>query len=599
MGVASFMERMTCLLNEPRSIPSSVGERRPYEGRDRFPLFVILSLGLHVLLFVLLIGLFAPGRGSEAEIFRKDERMLSRIASGWAVSAARLDPAGKGADFDKVAELLRKLHDRVAFSRDLTDKEKSELLADLLGPAAPGPAVLPDGLITDADLDRLIDGKVRGRELKLSSGATVEVTRSPGPEGRWGMHKLDGKAADRLADGSGRKREGAVQTLDDGRSVLVPTGDAPREVPAEYYFRSSPYKGMAALGADLFTLIRERGNRPAYSDITNRGESQWKTKADERGMDKDRYKVPADGLVVFLHSRNIGPHAPGQKRPPLELDGTHAAEILDGLMELGLEEQLDAFRREYLDRYDWESPALVSLVRDFLYRNMNSVFFVLDDFSTAFDEVEELYYKRPVYDLFASYAGRFPGTRTDAEIRFYLASVLDFERRTLERLAGSRPILDDLVEGRRKPGSVFDPSTKAYVLKLIWNEFTDSAARLRLRPEQAAEWYDNREEEIFTSLLGTGGGTRNRALYALGLLFWRRGQFERAFGTWKSMDASDRGLPRSYWLIIGIMEKHGFGKRARDMVNVRLAAEDAAGKDAVLARHLKYHTWKKRSGQGR
>ncbi len=562
---------------------------------ERFALLIGLSLGLHVLALVL-VSVFSTADDPGSAAVRRNKRMVSRVAEDLAGEYSRLDKARKPA-FDEVSELVSRMYEKLSFSRTLSEEEKSELLAELLDPKGAGETAPAAVRPSDADLDRLIERKAGKGKLALSSGGKATVRRSGGPDGKWNVYKLDGSSEDILAAKPEQAGTPNVRVLEGGESVLVPTASAaPREVPAEYYFRNSPYEAIAAVGAELFTIIREDGKRPSFAE---RGEA-----APNNGPRGGKGKVrtdpaPSAPRIVFLRSRDIGPLGTGAGRPVFAADEAEIRRILDGLMGSAIEDQLAEFRREYLDRYDWDSPALAGLTRDFLFGNMNGIFFVLDDVSAAFDEVEELYHKRPVQDLLSSCAGRFPGTLTDAEIRFYLAASLDFESRVAARLLDPGMGPAAAAAARSGPASAFDPSRKAYVVELVRNDLLRSAGRLDMGPDRVLKWYDALEEDIYVLLAECGGEVRNRALNARGRLLWASGSYEKAFGIWMGMDVTLRNFPGYFWQIRHAVEKGSFRRRAVDEVNGILAAADNKDRYSSLARHMKFHTWKKRSGGGR
>jgi hypothetical protein len=268
--------------------------------------------------------------------------------------------------------------------------------------------------------------------------------------------------------------------------------------------------------------------------------------------------------------------------------------ILDDLMALKESEQLDAFKRQYLDLYDLDQEDLAKLTREFLFSNMNNIFFVADRFSSAFDFIEEIYYKRPVCDLFASYASRFPRTRTGSEIMFYLASFFDFERRALENLFRSQRDAKAIIDGDREGPAIYQPTMKALVLNQIYMDIHQLAAERNLSLESLLYQYVRREEEIYQTLGELGGEIRNRALYARGRLLWDEGKFDMALRTWKQVDSVFPLSSMAFWGSMGYIERFGL-ENSIEFVDERLTTESLKDQLVLLERHLKFHTWKKRT----
>jgi hypothetical protein len=228
---------------------------------------------------------------------------------------------------------------------------------------------------------------------------------------------------------------------------------------------------------------------------------------------------------------------------------------------------------------------------------MNGVFFVLDDLAGAFDQAEELFYKRPVYDFFAGMAGCFPRTRTDSEIRFYLASAQDFELRTLRKILVVRSDIDAVIKGKRRPASMFQPEAKAFVLGQICDDLLQSVGKLRISPGMVIDWYMHRQQEILSELTECGGETQNRALVTWGKLLWREGEYDRAIAMWKKADMSIPSYSRAFEEIIRIIDRYGFNGKVQRAIDEILYTEDVPGREDRLNRHLKFHTWDKRSGR--
>jgi hypothetical protein len=561
-------------------------------GEDGFAKFLAASFIAHSLFLAALALATSPRDDHATAAWKAETRLIGDIAADLAgKSSFKGSPAGE-VTVEMVAGLLTRIYNRLEFSRDLTDRERSEIFRQLIDTENPAAAAVAVPL-SDAELDSLIEAKIK-EGLALSSGGIVELMPRPAG-GRLPVRKL---GAARAAEIGRRQQEekapAAVKTISDGQAVLVPVESGTMEVPAEYYFRSSPLRKMAALGADIFTIIRERGSAPGFM----RGRSSPSAAAGTKAL-PPRLSGNGTALLVFLRAGGAPVPKLAAQRPRLRLSRPELERILDSLMALDTEGQLSAFKEDYLDRYDWDDGDLALLTREFLFNNMNGVFFILDDFAAAFDQAEELFFKRPVYDFFGGLAGRAPGTATDAEIRFYLAAGLDFELRTLERMLAVRKELDEVIEGRKRPASVFQPEAKALVLKRISDDFLGAAARLGLSAAEVLDWHVAQQQRILEGLAETGGETRNRALYAWGKLLWAQGEYEEAVRKWRQVDVSVPLRAYAYLSIMEIIDRYGLTDGVRKAVGEKLAQENASDRGFRLARHLKFHTWAKRGEPGR
>ncbi len=485
---------------------------------------------------------------------------------------------------------LKRIYDRLQFDRDMTATDRAQVLEKMLDTEYEGEPVSMFDPASEAETDRLIDEMVRKADLQRSSRESIEFVKQSS-SGRYSVHKIDTKTASLIDRMAANKSTGSAMTMSGGQTVLVPTGNGPKEVPAEYYFRISPYHQMAALRAGLFTIV---GEYPKSPDLAGKPRLTEAMAASRRAAEN----LPGgeSAMIVFILAPSDGAPAVPAERRSLKLNGSQFGEILDKLMALDAEEQLTVFKKEYLDRYDWESPDLALLTREFIFNNLNGVFFVLDDLAGAFDQAEELFYKRPVYDFFAGVAGSFPGTRTDSEIRFYLASTQDFELRTLEKILAVRSDIDAVVAGERRMASTFQAEAKALVLRQISDDLLRSAGRLRISPAMMVNWYRQRQEETLSDLTESGGDTRNRALVAWGKLLWQEEEYQRAIAKWKMVDMSGQGYSGAFGQIIEIIDRYGFNSKVRRAIDEELYKEDAPGREDRLNRHLRFHTWNRRSG---
>ena len=210
-----------------------------------------------------------------------------------------------------------------------------------------------------------------------------------------------------------------------------------------------------------------------------------------------------------------------------------------------------------------------------------------------------MFFKRPAYDFFKSMAGRFRGTRTDSEIGFYLVSGLDCELRTIRRILAAREDIRAVLKGERKPASMFRAEAKALILGQIHRDLLQRLENFGMSIDMMMEWYLQREQGALATLAERGGETRNRALVQWGELLWREQDYDGALAKWKMVDMSVPGYTRSFGQIREIIDWYGAVGQARPAIEGRLLSEEAAGRGDLLARHLRFHTWERRSASSR
>lgn len=405
--------------------------------------------------------------------------------------------------------------------------------------------------------------------------------------GKIEIHKIKKEELDLLNRMVKRQFPEKTKYFSNGRMISVTTEDGPEEVPSEYYYRSSPYRQIISLGGYLFSIIRERimSEKSEYRKSTSRAVNLPGTHL--------TLQPGRSFQVVFISEPSSAWDKQNSMKQPLR--ESEIKKILDGLMLLNINEQIYVFKKEYLESYNWDSDELARLTRSFLFNNLNGVFFGLDSLSSTFDAVEELYYKRPIYDFFAELSELFPGTRTNAEIRFYLASTLDFEQRTLKRLLESAGEIEDVMSGRKKPASVFQPEIKAFVVKQVYQDFYRLSKKLHISIDEIWDWYLRRQEQFYAELTEYGGQTRNRALYNWGRLLWTTGQHKQAIKKWDCLDPCFPIPSPSFWWVKDLLDRYGLNKYTKKAIDEKLMLENNSYKEELLERHLKFHTWQKRS----
>lgn len=552
---------------------------------DNFTFYVAISLLAHLFLLGVLFAIALTKQDPSMSWIRQKNDVILRVADDIYKVAKKSGSSAKEISSEQVMSLLQKIYDRLLLSPELTKEERSEILSKLMEVSFStdeNNLVIADVNI-ETDIDKLIDRAARNG-WKLSSGAWVEMLPAT-LSGQIEVHKIKQEKLDVLSGVI--KRQFPEKERCFPKLVSVETEDGPEEVPSEYYYRSPPYREITAMGGYLFSIIREKF-LPVKSDYLK----------DLSGPAtlplRQTTSQPETGFQLVFFS---APSSAGDKQniAKLHLSDSEINKIIDDLMSMDIKEQVRIFKKQYLDNYDWDSEALARLTHNFLFNNLNGVFFVLDTVSGTFDAIEELYYKRPAYDFIADLTGLFPGTKTDAELSLYLASALDFERRTLIKLLESGPKTDDIASGQKKPAGVFEAEIKALVVKQVYQDFLGISQSLKLSPDEILDWYLKGQERIYTRLTERGGEIKNRALYNWGKSLWCRGQYEQAIDKWNRMAVGSPIPMRNYWLIKSLLNRYGLIQYTQQYIDNTLNLENINSRDQLLKRHLAFHTWQKRS----
>jgi hypothetical protein len=275
---------------------------------------------------------------------------------------------------------------------------------------------------------------------------------------------------------------------------------------------------------------------------------------------------------------------------------------LDRLMELPEDRQLEVFVKSYLLKYNPDDEGLAGLTREFIYKNLSSVFVLDDPFSAAFDFLEELFYNKELQGYFISFWKENPRTKTGAEFLLILASLYDFERRAAAYLFDSYDIAKKVLSGESRFRRAFNQKAKALVIKEIGQEFVrEIGERGMASEEDVLQEYRNEQVKIYQVLIDMGGGPRDRGLYAWGRLCWDEGMYGAALQKWKEI--SDTFAFKTYQEIkrlFTMYDKMSIPVFADyqalvPRINKIFEWESAENNDFLFKRLMKYDKWNKRA----
>lgn len=545
---------------------AALRERRAAAPR-KFGPFLGLSLLTHLVVFGILLVMAEAPAPTPADAYRANVLAFSRALEQMrqAPGRVRLDlaasPSGerKGLEED-IGSLFR-------FEKDISESDKVRFFR----------SILEAGGIFGANsrLDTEIGAFFVAR---AAAGDAYEVDKID----RATMEKLGRLAADAEASKAGPSSGEAADTP--GAEL------GPADVPREYLLRDCPYAEILARGPRLFTVF---DGFPDLGDLNGSSSPGAGDRSVVRPYDGAPSPRPAGVMLLTVRPSFSGE---AQRPPVLSLPPAERGRILDELMTMDEPDQLEAFKTRYLEVYDPGRGDLAALAREFFYSNLNGVFVVTDPVTSAFDAVEGIHLRRPVYEVYSTYGRRWLKNETGAALLFNLASSYDFERRTLEALFAAGDEARRILSGSDAVPGKHLPRLKAYVISGLSEEVAELAGRMRLSLEALSALYLRRQEEIYRHLAGLGGEIMNRALYDWGRLDWERGRYEDAYGKWRRADRTCVVPSRTFRRILGLIDRYDITKSATALgdVGTFLSSEESLDKQALLARHQKFGTWKKR-----
>lgn len=509
---------------------------RFHEGFRSFSFCAITSLLLHmtVLGLVVYTRSLRHYSGPEGDIVLAD-----REAFFQAMSMLRAERSKEATGEDAALtpslseeEMITFLAEAPALDSQLTRRERIEIFHELLDSWL-GAKEGHSELKSEVNLENMAPPENRrGQEpLSLRSGSKFFASGPYAPGGT-GLYKISPELSRRLAALRSSEKYERDQTLVRGGYVRVAAAAGYKDVPAGYYFRDCPYEEMMTVGANLFYL--QTGFHVLKKTILS-GRPETKTK-------KSSFSGPGSDFVVFLlEPGSLKPPAPITKKSleALALRPGEMDMILDELMELPEEEQFTQFVSNYLERYNPDKGDLALLTKEFINRNLGMVFIATSPFQAAFDFLEEIYFNKRTQSYLEACCKDYRETKLGTEILFILAALTDFEKRTLGYLFDAYESVGKVLTGREKILNVFSPKAKAFAIKGVMEAVLETMEKAGIQSEaDLIRLYENYEASLYELLAESGGETRDRALFALGCLFWNSRKYDEAVKTWKSIRSS-------------------------------------------------------------
>lgn len=436
-----------------------------------------------------------------------------------------------------------------------------------------------------------------GRRSVLDSG-TRFFDSGPYASGRASLYKISPEIMRQLSLLRRSEKWEHEETLVRGGYVRVQAETGTRDIPVDYYFRDCPYEEILTVGEKAFYFVSGFPVQDPSGDFERNKVETGRVLS---------LHPEKDFAVFLLKSAHLKPATTllaKRQQEPLVLGPGELERILDELMELPEEEQFSRFVSNYLERYDPDEGDLAVLAREFMHRNLGTIFIITSPFAAAFDFLEEIYFNKRTQGYLETYWRKKRGTKTAAEIIFIIAGLIDFEKRTLGYFfCAYESALRVLTSGERK-SDVFNQKAKAFVLKETMEGVLEAMEKAGIQSEEELiKLYEDAEASLYGLLTEGGGETRDRALFALGCLHWNSGRHKEAVSTWKSIRSSyERRTFREMRRQI-----ESFERMAADgpvdyslidsRVRVLLSKEDNNQSNKQLRRLIKYRKWSLRYAQ--
>jgi hypothetical protein len=367
-------------------------------------------------------------------------------------------------------------------------------------------------------------------------------------------------------------------------NINVKTENGLINVPADYFYRHIPYEQILAIGARLYYFVE---GFPVLEPPKEKSSEEFHLPS----LKKIASIQPGISFI-FIQSPKTGNKALSASLPAsIDLKADNINQILDNLIESSDEEQFEKFSRDYLQKYDPDNDLLASLTREFIYRNLGTVFIITDPLSTGIDFLEGIFYRKLSMEKFISYYLDNRNTKTGAAVLFCLAAYYDFERRSLSHLRESMGVVEKALSDPAYPLDVFDMKAKAFVLQQIYDEIASEVqARGYSSLDGVLQQYREQQAGIYDILINMGGEIKDEALYSLGALYWDETRVDMALKTWKKISSNYNASPFSK--IRGFIALDEPGNLEDNIARV-INDEAIANRREMVERMDRFHKWDK------
>ncbi len=544
----------------------------------RFTQSMRLSLLVHIsLIFVLFITQTTSPQG---ELNLSED--LDAFMQAYQEVSSELD---MNSVFENMEEAFKKLGGEGLIGMKLNREEKVNFYKQLFRIIAKGE--YPDGGSVESVLKSL-----RAEGVELESGDKV-FPGSPSAESGGlqfeTLPKAEQETLQRLKRWEEMERNNV--TIQGGK-VIIESENGLKYIPTDYYFRESPYEAILAQGPGLFYILSgfpliklDEESPPDKEDIDH-------SLIRPNPFQDIKYVLIKDTVPSHLHPQRSQSIAAGEEEI-LDLDSQRIQDILDGLMTFNEARQLDYFVNKYLQQYDPDEGMLPQLTHEFIHNNLANLVIVFHPIAGAYGFIEQIYFNRPLDEIFHGYYLSHPDSQTAVEFLFTLASHINFEKRAIQYLFDAYP------EARRVAGQtyyktdVYNKRVKAYVIKEIYEELRADLGKKGYQSlDDILFEYSFQERLIYETIIAKGGREEMRGLYALGALYWEDEIFHSALEAWRKIEpAYDDPVFEK------IRRAMVYSDDLADLIpriNRIFAYEASEGNKELIERLIKYRRWAKR-----
>jgi hypothetical protein len=585
---------------EPHSFKNDIRRANAWleSGRRRFSLSVSISLVLHVFLISLVAISQSSHHRHSRELGLVDVRPIINALSRIRIEQPSAEAVPRQISPTEEKEITQLLTQTPLFDRQFSEEERTNLALKLIESYFQFKGTeRPSGTLPEISLAELIE--LAKKKDESDPGLAQEIY-SPGrfsdPQGP-AFYKIDKRSESQIQFLRRKEKFEKDGTPIQAGMVTVMTTTGKKDVPAEYFFRDCPYDEILARGTGLFYAIER------FPHLIGKGTSQEYIEGSTETPPQALLAKGDLALYILKEPLSEKPRLPPERQKPfLQISVDLMQKRLDTLMGMPEAIQFGIFVETYLKKYNPESGGLAKFVREFVYQNLGSVFVVSDSFMSGFDFLEELFYNKELQGYFVSYWNENPGSTTGAEFLMTLASLYDFERRAVAYLLGSYEIARRILSGEERLQRAFSQKAKAYVLKEVSEDFIKKMVEYRFSSEdEILRTYRREQEKIYHLVVEMGGEERDRALFALGRLYWDEGQYEKAIQRWSEISGSFSF--KTYQEIKHVLTIYGSvsiptSAGLRDLVpriKTILEWESNENDTFLLERLIKFHKWKNRS----
>jgi hypothetical protein len=558
-------------IEKPRQRRLSVQKIEKWMGlrRERFAHFVILSAFVHITLLGSLLIYHGTNEKPGDQTRNPDDFKAFREALK-SINPLPNDP-------NKLASMLATVTDKdfeEGFSRApqlddrLTLKERAAIFKTLISRSTSRHEEKANAGSADKfTIEDLFSEVGNLEEIRAPDGnKLLRIGDSPGSGSKY--YKLSQESERRLQ--TFKKSDQHDQRIAVSGNVNVKTENGLINVPAEYFYRQVPYEQILAIGARLYYFVE---GFPVLEPPKEKSPEESHLSSLQKTSSTERNGAQPGVSFIFIQSAGTDNKVINASLPAsIDLKADNINPILDKLI-------------------DPDNNLLASLTREFIYRNLGTVFILTDPLSTGFDFLEGIFYRKLSMEKFISYYIDNRNTKTGAEVLFCLAAYYDFERRSLSRLQESMGVVEKALSDPAYPLDVFDMKAKAFVLQQIYRGISSEVqTRGYSGLDGVLQQYREQQAGIYDILINMGGEIKDKALYSIGALYWDETRADMAIRTWKKISSNYNASPFSKIRGFIAVDEPGI---LEDNIARVIDDEAIANRREMVERMGRFHKWDK------